>query len=457
VRRYTSSSRYPEYKDSGIEWLGEIPAHWKIVPLKRKAMYISRGNAPRYVDESEIRVLNQACIYWDGIHLANVKYQETTDISQWKGVLRNGDVVINSTGTGTLGRAAIFEESGPFIADAHVTIVRLKESQKTPRYLRYLLEMPVYQGYIQTTLVSGSTNQIELSHEGLASMAVIVPPSTEMNVITLFLDRETAKIDALVEKKEQLIELLQEKRTALISHAVTKGLDPNVPMKDSGIEWLGEIPAHWKTVQLRRVVKSIRNGTTANQIEHGQTNYPVTRIETISQGTVDLNKVGYVEYVPDLEHYRLQRGDVLFSHINSLPMMGNCALYELVKPLFAGMNLLRLRPNHIVTGYWLWNWMRSSFVRQTVRSRAKPSINQASLPIGSLKEICVLVPPSTEQRSITSFLSRETAKIDALITKIEKAIKLLKEYRTALISAAVTGKIDVRRLAEKRESKLSER
>jgi type I restriction enzyme S subunit len=221
---------------------------------------------------------------------------------------------------------------------------------------------------------------------------------------------------------------------------------PYPAYKDSGVEWLGPIPAHWEVRCLRHVVKSVKNGTTVNQLEYGETEYRVTRIETISNGVIDLSKTGFVEYAPELDQYRLEKGDVLLSHINSISMLGNCALYDLDVALYGGMNLLCLRPNDAINGRWLWNWLRSVFGRESVRSRCKPAINQASIPIGALKSIPTCLPPLHEQRAIAAFLDRETAKIDALIAKVREAIERLKEYRTALISAAVTGKIDVREL-----------
>jgi len=247
-----------------------------------------------------------------------------------------------------------------------------------------------------------------------------------------------------VAKKERLIELLQEKHTALITRVVTKGLDPDVPMKDSGIEWLGEIPAHWEVKRLRNVLDSVKNGTSIHQLEFGETAYRVTRIESISNGVIDLSKVGFVEWAPELDNYRLEKGDILLSHINSIPMLGNCALFDLGCQLYGGMNLLRLRPKAIIHERWLWNWLRSHFGREAIRSLCKPAINQASVPISALKNLSVCVPPPREQRAIAAFLDRETRKIDALIAKVREAIERLKEYRTALISAAVTGKIDVR-------------
>ena len=139
---------------------------------------------------------------------------------------------------------------------------------------------------------------------------------------------------------------------------------PYPSYKDSGINWLGDIPAHWEIKRLRHIVRSIKNGTTATQLEYGDTDFRVTRIETISTGTIDYERTGFVNYTQNLENYRLKRGDILFSHINSLSMIGNCAFYDSDTPLFGGMNLLRLRPNVPAYGIWIWNWLRSALVRK---------------------------------------------------------------------------------------------
>jgi len=218
--------RYPAYKDSGVEWLGEVPEGWGIIPLKQATTHVSRGIGPDYVDESNIRVINQACIYWDGIRLENVKFQRGVDLTEIrKAVLQVGDLLINSTGTGTLGRAIVFDAPGQFIADSHLTIVRTIRDKLLPKYGFYLLQTPIYQGFIYASLISGSTNQIELSREGLRAMPLPIPSIYEQQAIADFLDRETAKIDALINKIREGIEKLKEYRTALISAAVTGKID----------------------------------------------------------------------------------------------------------------------------------------------------------------------------------------------------------------------------------------
>ena len=214
--------------------------------------------------------------------------------------------------------------------------------------------------------------------------------------------------------------------------------------KPSGVEWLGDVPEHWEVKRLRHLLSSIRNGTSAIQVDEEESALPVTRIETISKGIIDYDRIGYIEKFEGAKSYKLDAGDILLSHINSLSMIGNAAIYNGEKILYSGMNLLRLCPKKITDSKWLWYFIVQDGFRKTLSSRAKPAINQASLTTNQIREMSVVTPPLPEQQAIAVFLDRETAKIDALSDKVTTVIERLKEYRTALISSAVTGKIDVR-------------
>ena len=212
--------------------------------------------------------------------------------------------------------------------------------------------------------------------------------------------------------------------------------------RDSGVEWLGEVPEHWRQGTIRRLVESVRNGTTSDQVDMSEATVPVSRIETISMGNIDFERVGHTPYSAGLERYRLSKGDILFSHINSLSMIGNAAIYEDDRVLIHGMNLLRICPMRGVVSKWLWYWLTSVNIRREVESRAKPAINQASISTGSVQDLPALIPPSNEQQKIAQFLDHETAKIDALIQEQQRLIELLKEKRKAVISHAVTKGLD---------------
>jgi len=276
--------RYPRYKDSGIEWIGEIPEEWDVAKLKRVVNHVGRGISPKYAEKSSIAVINQACIYWEGISEDDLKYHEETDISELrKGLLKKGDLLLNSTGTGTLGRALLFNLDRVCIADSHVTIVRCNRKLMIPSFLRLLVETPLYQSKILNELVAGSTNQIELSREELRNLIIPLPADEEQQWIVRGITEKTVEIDALISKKQLLIELLKEKRAGIISRAVTKGLDPNAPMKDSGIEWIGEIPEGWKVTKLKWLsMEPLKYGLNEPASESNQNDPRYVRITDIT-------------------------------------------------------------------------------------------------------------------------------------------------------------------------------
>ncbi len=204
--------------------------------------------------------------------------------------------------------------------------------------------------------------------------------------------------------------------------------------------WLGEVPRHWAILGLGKLVTLMRNGSSAAQIDEIDGALPVTRIETISSGKIDLAQVGYVMKSQIARRYRLEWGDIQFSNINSLRVIGNCAMFEADIDLYAGMNLLQIRPDkETVAPQFLCYLLKSSGFRRLVEASAKPAINQASIPTSTLKMLRVVRPPLNEQCAIASFLDREVAKIDALVHKQELLITLLEEKRQAVISHLVFG------------------
>ena len=193
----------------------------------------------------------------------------------------------------------------------------------------------------------------------------------------------------------------------------------------------------WKSGQLRNLLSEASNGTTNDQVDPSETTVAVTRIETISGGDVNINKVGFVEKSPELENYKLSKGDILFSHINSLPVIGNCALVSAGLNLYSGMNLLKLRPKPTVDARFLHYLLKSKGFRDRVAAYAKPAINQASISKSTLLGFPVSIPPLPTQTTIADYLDRKTAAIDELITKKELLIEELRKYQEAVIAEAV--------------------
>jgi type I restriction enzyme S subunit len=433
-----SFPKYQEYYDSRLDWLQEIPKEWQLIRLKHLFFQVKRP-----VGASDDIV---TCFRDGVVTLRKNRRVEgfTNSIKEigYQGI-RKGDLVIHAMDAfaGAIGVSDSDGKSSPVYS-----ICRPFSREKvTTEYYGTLLRSMALSGFV-TSLAKGIRERsTDFRWSDAGNIFLPFPSREEQTQIARFLDHETAKIDALIAEQKRLIKLLQEKRQAVISHAVTKGLDPNVPMKDSGVEWLGEVPCHWKIATLRRAIKSVSNGTTATQVDESENTIPVTRIETISSGKINYEKVGHVEKSEVIMPFMLQRGDIILSHINSLSMVGNAAIYDGHKPLAHGMNLLRLKVERLyIDSKWLLHWLKSKSVRQEMESRAKPAINQASISTASIKDVPIPLIPYAEQTQIARFLDHETAKLDELGNQALKSIELMKERRSALISAAVTGKIDVR-------------
>ena len=444
---------YPTYKDSGIEWLGEIPAHWVESSLKRIARIDNSGSYGEEPESSDcvLAVATTAQIDMEG-HFAvddmPLRGFSHKDADRFR--CRLGDIlVVKSSGSISnviSGKTGIVDANTPeFVFSNFLLRVIAHIQVANPRYLFLLLSSDLTRERVKR-MVAGSTYP-NLRVDEYTSALLPVPPLPEQRAIAAFLDRETAQIDALVTKKERLIELLQEKRTALISHAITKGLDPDAPLKDSGVEWLGEIPAHWEVKKLKYLlIEPLKYGANEPAVytDHNLPRY--IRITDIREdGTL---RDDSFRSIPEeiAKPYLLVGGDILFARSGAT--VGKTFQYDPSwgKAAYAGY-LIRARLNECAVesdfveyftqsqGYT--NWLLSNFIQATIQNVSAERYATLSIPF----------PLLLEQRAIAAFLDHETVKIDALIAKVQEAINHLKELRTAFISAAVTGKIDVREAA----------
>jgi type I restriction enzyme S subunit len=414
---------YWRYKVSGIEWLGKIPAHWDVKPLKHVTECLDGQRVP--VNAEERARMQGEYPYWGA-----------------NGVLDHVDGWLFDEPLVLLGEdgAPFFEPHKPvsFFVDGrlwvnnHAHVLRPRSST-VPKFLVHALNTVDYRAFI------GGTTRDKLTQDYMRAIPVQLPSLGEQLAIADFLDHETAKIDVLVKKKERLIELLQEKRTALITHAVTKGLDPNVPMKDSGIEWLGQIPAHWDVKRIRHLAH-LRRGASPRPIDDpiyfddvGE--YAWVRIGDLTaseryleQTTQRLSELGQSKSVC------LEPGELFVSIAATVgkPIITRvkCCIHD----GFVSFDDLTTDVE------FLWYLLQCG---EAYKGLGKLG-TQLNLNTETVGGISVPVPARPEQEGIVRFLDLETAKIDALIAKVREAIERLKEYRTALISAAVTGKIDVR-------------
>ena len=275
-----------------------------------------------------------------------------------------------------------------------------------------------------------------------------MPPLDEQRAIASFLDRETARIDALIEKKRRQIELLHEKRAALISHAVTKGLDPAAPMKDSKIDWLGSIPAHWSMKRLK-FISSLQTGLTLGKTYSDEelVARPYLRVANVQDGYLDLETITEVELPPrEARRYELEAGDVLMTEGGDFDKLGRGYVWEGQVPGCLHQNhIFAVRPDtRVLDPRFLSTVLTSSHGKNYFTSTSQQTTNLASTNSTKLRSLPVPLPPLAEQGDILEWVARSAGQQEAMMSKVNLSIDRLREYRTALISAAVTGKLDVR-------------
>ena len=438
---------YPAYRDSGVEWIGEVPEGWKILPLRRVVYRFVdyRGKTPEKVD-SGVPLITAKNIKGGHIDLSSSKeFIRENEYQDWmtRGLPENGDVLI--TTEAPLGEVAQVEST--YIALAQrIILLKVKKSRITNSYLKYHFLSKSGQGELWTQS-SGST-ALGIKADRFKGTLVSVPSLPEQRAIAAFLDRETGRIDTLIEKKERQIELLQEKRAALISHAVTKGLDPDVKMKDSGVEWLGEVPEDWKLKRIKQIASKIGSGKTpkGGSEVYSESGVTFLRSQNIHFDGLRLDDVVFIKESIDEEMFstRVFSNDVLLNITGA--SLGRCSLVpDNFTPANVNQHVCIVRPiKKSIVPLFLYNVFASKVVQAQIFSWENGS-SREGLTFPQIANLVIVAPDDLEeQHSIAAFLDRETERIDTLTTKVSESISKLREYRTALISAAVTGKIDVR-------------
>lgn len=410
-----SFARYPEYKDSGVEWLGEVPVHWDVCALKR-LLEIQNGSDHKHIEQTE----GYPVIGSGG------QFAYASDY------LYDGESVL-------LGRKGTIDKplyvTGKFWTVDTMYWSKIA-SDACGRYTYYTaLTIPF--SYYSTNTALPSMTQSTLSAHTVAR-----PPLEEQTAIATFLDHETAKIDALVVEQQKLIALLQEKRQAVISHAVTKGLNPNAPMKDSGVEWLGEVPEHWEVLPLKRVSPQQTVGIVVNPSEYvTDEGLPFIYGGDISEGRIDYASSRQISLENSGRNSKtqLRAGDLLTVRV------GAPGITAVVPPECEGGNcasVMLVRRGEFNSD-WLCYTMNSRVVRYQVEI-VQYGAAQEQFNINHAVQFLIPHPPRTEQDALASFLNLETSRLANLEDQARTAITLLQERRSALISAAVTGQIDVR-------------
>lgn len=409
------------------------------VKLKRLALSIGRGTSPDYDDEGSALFINQACIYWGRLKLKSAKRaRETSHPKGSRGSLQRNDVLINSTGTGTLGRAKLFnlEDDQSYFADSHVTIFRPNTKEANPRFITYLMESPEMQDMIYKLCVSGSTNQIELSKERFSNLTVNIMSTQTQQKIADFLDNETAQIDKLIAKQERLLELLEEKRRATITHAVTRGLNPNVELKETNIPWLSEIPQHWHVVAARRLFaqRKERAFPGQEQLTASQKYGVITQ-----RNYMNREKVRIVIVEKDHEILKqVEPGDFV---ISMRSFQGGLE-YSRLRGSISSAYVMLFRLKDIDDEYFKYLFKCDGYI-QMLQSTSNLIRDGQAMRYANFIQVPLPLPPKDEQKDIAIYLDKENANCNQLKQKIQTQITLLRERRTSLISHAVTGKVKI--------------
>jgi len=439
---------YSEYKDSGVDWLDGVPAHW--FSTKTKYGYdVTLGKMlqkePKSSEDKLWPYLKAVNVQAYGVSIEQVgkMWFSPSELRSLK--LIDGDVLISEGGD--VGRAAIWRSELPecYIQNA-INRGRPKNNQSS-RFLFYWINMLKGAEYIDILC-----NKATIAHytaEKVENSPLFLPHDEEAETIANFLDHETAKIDTLIEKQQQLIALLKEKRQAVISHAVTKGLNPNAPMRDSGVEWLGEVPEHWEVARIKYHTTVFEQGWSpqcdSRPAEDGE--YGVLKVGCVNYGAFRYleNKALPKELDPKTQ-YLLKSGDLLISRANTKELVGSAAVVDgNYDNLILCDKLYRLRLGGSVNAQLIAYYLALPVIRQQIELEATgASHSMQNIGQSTIKELLVLIPPTEEADKLVLKIKCKIDLFNMTLDKVGRQIVLLQERRTALISAAVTGKIDVR-------------
>jgi type I restriction enzyme, S subunit len=446
-----SFPRYPAYKDSGVEWLGEVPEHWEALPLRRLIREVTSGTSVNAIDEpaspGQAGVLKTSCVYTGEFRPEENKAILESELYRATCTVVAGSLVVSRMNTPDLvGAAGLVKNDDPFLfLPDRLWLVSFQDCD--PQFMNYWCKSISYRSQIQLACSGTSSSMQNLSQDNFYSFIAPLPPTGEQSAIATFLDRETAKIDALIAEQQRLIELLQEKRQAVISHAVTKGLNPDAPMKDSGVEWLGEVPEHWSLARLKHAAKEKVAGpygaslTKSMYTGAGYRVYGQQQVipDNFEEGDYYIDRDKYEE----MKRYSVSPGDVLISVMGTV---GKVAVVpDFVEPGIINPRLVRYHLRDLLIPRFAQKLLLSTPFQEKILLEAKGA-TMDGLNMHILGDLPLPVPPRVEQEAILDQLHRSLASFDAMSSSVEESILLLKERRSALISAAVTGQIDVRGL-----------
>ncbi|TDP79294.1 type I restriction enzyme S subunit [Aquabacterium commune] len=431
--------RYEQYAPSGFEWLGDLPSHWSIL----RAKYVFREVDDRSVSGDE-ELLSVS-------HLTGVTPRSEKNVTMFMAedytgakLCKDGDLVIN-TMWAWMGALGVSSTTG--IVSPAYGVYRQLEQRLRPRYMDWLFRTPMYVAEYTRRSTGVNSSRLRLYPDRFLDMPVVMPSLEDQDRIIAFLDQKTTEVDAAIAKKERLIELLAEQRGIQINQAVTRGLQPNVALRDSGVEWLGVIPQHWESVPLKHV-SAVQSGLTLGKNYaqlRGAKRYPYLRVANVQDGYIDLSEVTEITMpVREAKNYLLRTGDILVTEGGDIDKLGrgNCWYGELEECLhqnhvFAVRVLCKVRPEFVslITGV--------PYARRYFTTTANKTTNLASTNKTKLGNLPLLVPPLQEQDAILAHCHDVKVGFAELVAGVNKEIAALKEMKNVLIAETISGKIKI--------------
>ena len=432
---------YEEMKDSGVAWLGNIPAHWETLSLKRVLSSVEYGISAPLMPSGEVAVLRMSNIQGGKVTLADVSYVDDVEPNL---LLKENDLLFNRTNSLDLvGKVGIFRDSNLDKVSFASYLVRFRTKDGVdPQYLCYVLNIREILERARTMALP-SISQANLNPNRYGYIRICLPPIKEQRAIVAFLDKKTSEIDAFIQLKETQIETLSMKRQTLINQAMRRGLDPNVSLRTSGNTWLCDIPEHWEIVQLRRCISKFVDyrGKTPRKTDNG---IPLITAGAIRDGIIQHERVPDYIAPEDYEEWMSRgfpkRGDVLLT--TEAPLGETAQIQDENIALAQRVILFKVNPKKITNDYLKYHWL-SPFGQGELWRNATGS-TALGIKADRLYATKVLLPPITEQQHITSYLDRETEHLGIVSQTIQDQIVKLRNFKDALISKAITGKIDLR-------------
>ena len=444
---------YPEYKDSGVEWYKRIPAGWNIERFKFAVRKLESGTSVNAVDTpaeaGQIGVLKTSAVYTGVFRHSENKAVVESELIRVSCPVQKGCLIVSRMNTPDLVGAAGFVAEmidNLYLPDR---LWQVHFVEKCAKFFHYWTLTPEYRNQVRLVCSGTSSSMQNLSQEQFLNFLVPSPGDDEKNSIAAFLDYETARIDRLIAQQQRLIELLKEKRQAVISHAVTKGLNPNAPMKETGIEWLGQVPEHWIVRRLKHHIISMVQGWSpqceARLAEEDE--FGVMKVGCVNGGVFRFSehKALPAELEPKTE-YRLKKGQLLVSRANTRELVGSAAVVDAdYDQLLLCDKLYRIKLSSDASPEFVAFLLGTSAYRGQIElSASGASDSMQNIGQSTIKELPIAVPPMDEANDILKYVAARLCTFDCLNNQLQQQNLLLQERRTALISAAVTGKIDLR-------------